>query len=66
MKKKRITTVGYTASEDEVLLVSTKAKRAGLSRSEFLRRLVEIAEIVPPQIALVGTLSKTADKELTK
>ena len=54
MNQCEFTTVGYRATYDEAALADRKAKVAGLSRSEFLRRLVELAEVEPPKIGFVG------------
>lgn len=42
--------VGYRADKKELDILDAKAKTSGLSRSEFLRRLVMLAEVIPVKI----------------
>lgn len=44
--------IGYRANAAELALIDSKAKASGLGRSEFLRRLVELAEVEPVKIRL--------------
>ena len=42
--------IGYRADQNDVAMLDTKVKASGLTRSEFLRRLVAQAEVTPVQI----------------
>lgn len=42
--------IGYRADQNDVAMLDSKVKASGLSRSEFLRRLVAQAEVEPVQI----------------
>lgn len=42
--------IGYRADANDIAMLDSKVKMSGLSRSEFLRRLVASAEVEPPRI----------------
>lgn len=42
--------IGYRADANDVAMLDTKVKASGLTRSEFLRRLVAQAEVEPVKI----------------
>jgi len=42
--------IGYRADANDIAMLDSKVKMSGLSRSEFLRRLVAAAEVEPPRI----------------
>lgn len=42
--------IGYRADANDVAMLNSKVKASGLTRSEFLRRLVAQAEVTPVQI----------------
>ena len=50
MNNRGCTIIGYRANASELAMLDSKVKASGLTRSEFLRRLVEIAEVEPVKI----------------
>lgn len=50
MIQRKNTIIGYKASDQEVALLEHKVRISGLTRSEFLRRLVEQVEVEPVKI----------------
>ena len=48
--QRRHTIIGYKASDDELALLNEKVRASGLTRSDFLRKLVESATVEPVKI----------------
>lgn len=42
--------IGYRADANDIAMLDSKVKMSGLTRSEFLRRLVASAEVEPVKI----------------